>query len=61
MRLKHYDFIEKYNACAKLKRELQKAGVNYYKDDSLKALEAKLAYARNHQKPLLKKLFVFFN
>lgn len=60
MEVKHYDFIEKYNACSKVKRELQKAGVNFYKDDSLKALEAKLAYARNHQKPLLKKLFVFF-
>jgi hypothetical protein len=48
MDVKTYNFIEQYNACAKVK------------DDSLKALEAKLAYARNHQKPLLQKLFVLF-
>lgn len=60
MDVKTYNFIEQYNACAKVKRELQKAGVNYYKNESLEALEAKLAYARNHQKPLLQKLFVLF-
>ena len=60
MDVKTYDFIEKYNASAKVKIELQKEGVNFYKKDTLDVLQARLAYARNHQKPLLKKLFVFF-
>ena len=46
MDVKAYDFIEKYNACAKIKIELQKAGVNFYKTDSLDILQARLAYAQ---------------
>lgn len=59
MDVKTYDFIEKFNACAKVKIELQKAGVNFYKTDTLDILQARLAYARSNQKTLLKKLFVF--
>ena len=59
MDLKTCDFIEKFNKSAKVKIELQKAGVNFYKTDTLDILQARLAYARNHQKPLLKKFFVF--
>jgi hypothetical protein len=55
-----YKLIQEHNARSRVKIELKRAGVNFYKNDTLDVLESKLAYALTHQPSTLKKLFFFF-
>lgn len=55
-----YKIIQEHNACSKVKLELKKAGVNYYKNESFEVLQARLAFSRNHQPSKLKKLLFLF-